>query len=128
MSVPFWIENLFHTFVDTAYANIPQAFPGKKQLESCKIISHRGEHDNKLVFENTLQAFDQITDNGIWGIEFDVRWTKDLHPIVFHDKDLKRLFNSGIQIHKVTLAELKTDFPMIPVSRKLLRGTENLFI
>ncbi|MCJ7772514.1 MAG: glycerophosphodiester phosphodiesterase [Desulfobacterales bacterium] len=120
MSIPFWIENLFHTFVDTAYANIPQAFPGKEQLGSCKIISHRGEHDNKLVFENTLQAFDQITDNGIWGIEFDVRWTKDLHPIVFHDKDLKRLFNSSVQIQKVTLAELKNDFPMIPCLEEII--------
>jgi glycerophosphoryl diester phosphodiesterase len=114
MGIPFWVENLFHAFVDTAYAAIPQSFPGKDSLKTCKIISHRGEHDNKTVIENTIQAFDTVAQKAIWGIEFDVRWTKDLHPIVFHDKDLKRIFGSNLQIQQMTLSELKKQFPIIP--------------
>ncbi|MBW2180941.1 MAG: glycerophosphodiester phosphodiesterase [Deltaproteobacteria bacterium] len=120
MNIPFWAENLFHTFVDTTFATIPRPFPGENRLKACKIISHRGENDNKHVVENTIQAFDKISQNGIWGIEFDVRWTKDLHPIVFHDKDLKRIFNSSIQIQKMTLSELKTDFSIIPTLEEII--------
>lgn len=114
MTIPYWIENLFHKCVDTAYANIPQPFPGKDRFASCKLISHRGEHDNKLIIENTIEAFDTVARSEIWGIEFDVRWTKDLHPVVFHDRDLKRIFHSSLQIHSITLSDLKTNFPMIP--------------
>ncbi len=114
MNIPFWMERVFHKFVDTAYSHIPQPFPDKRRLESCKIISHRGEHDNERIVENTVPAFDKIADHGIWGIEFDVRWTKDLHPVVFHDPDLKRLFHSPVKIHQMTLPELKNNFPMIP--------------
>jgi len=114
MGIPIWVENIFHTVFDTAYAAIPQPFPGKDHLVACKIISHRGEHDNHQVIENTMDAFDKVVQIGAWGIEFDIRWTKDLYPVVFHDHDLKRLFNSDIHIHSVTLSELRNDFPMIP--------------
>jgi glycerophosphoryl diester phosphodiesterase len=120
MNISFLVENLFHKIIDTTYAAIPQPFPGKNRLASCKLISHRGEHDNKLVFENTINAFDKVAQNGIWGIELDVRWTKDLHPIVFHDKDLKRLFNSNLEVSKATLPEIKNHFPMIPSLEEII--------
>jgi len=114
MKHPIWAETLFHKLIDTIYSLIPQPFPGKKLIESCKIVSHRGEHDNLTVFENTLSAFDIVRDNGIWGIELDIRWTKDLYPVVFHDKNLKRVFHLPITLQEVTLAELKKACPAIP--------------
>jgi len=83
----------------------------------CKIVSHRGEHDNKTVFENTIAAFDRVKKAGVWGIEFDIRWTKDLRPVVFHDRTLQRVFNSNIELNKVTLAELKEQCNLIPSLR-----------
>jgi len=120
MNIPAWVENLFHVFVDTIYATLPQPFPGKHLLKKCKIISHRGEHDNKHVIENTIKAFDTVAQNRIWGIEFDVRWTKDLHPIVFHDKNLKRIFDSNVQIQQLTLSEIKRRFSIIPSLEEII--------
>ena len=114
MAIPLWLEKSFHAVVNRIYANLPQPLPSEERLKNCKIISHRGEHNNQDIFENTLPAFDRVIDQGIWGIEFDVRWTKDLQPVVFHDRSLKRLFCSDLEINKVTLAELKASFPIIP--------------
>jgi len=109
-----WLEKQLLEAVDFFYTTWPQPFPGKERLKQCKIVSHRGEHDNKTVFENTIAAFERVRKAGVWGIEFDVRWTKDLQPVVFHDKTLQRVFKSDIQINKVTLAELKKRCNLIP--------------
>lgn len=114
MYIPFWFEERFLQIVDHFYAKLPQPIPDKERLQDCKIISHRGEHDNETIFENTIAAFDRVMGAGSWGIEFDIRWTKDLHPVVFHDSCLQRVFQSDIKINKVTLAELKTHFKLIP--------------
>ena len=114
MRITNLLEKPFLCAVNHFYANLPQQLPEKRRLQNCRIISHRGEHDNKIIFENTIPAFDLIKEQCIWGIEFDIRWTKDLHPVVFHDKNLKRLFRSDIEIRQVTLGRLKTEFPLIP--------------
>jgi glycerophosphoryl diester phosphodiesterase len=90
-------------------------------LSKCKIISHRGQHDNITVYENTLSAFDHALETeGIWGIELDFRWTKDLHPVVAHDPDLLRLFGSNLKISETTLAELKQHCPQVPTLEEVL--------
>jgi len=114
MAIPLWMEKTFLKVTDFAYAHLPQAVPGKKKLIQCEIISHRGDHDNRDIFENTLPAFDRIRDAGCAGIEFDVRWTKDLKPVVFHDRNLNRIFGSNDEIAKLKLAEIKASFPLIP--------------
>jgi len=114
MSILHSLEKSVQWAVDCFYKRLPQNDPEKKRLYDCKIVSHRGEHDNLSVLENTLAAFDLIKDKGIWGIELDIRWTKDLIPVVFHDKDLKRLFNSDIEVGKITRGDLKTKFPAVP--------------
>jgi glycerophosphoryl diester phosphodiesterase len=92
-----------------------------ENLGKCKIISHRGQHDNITVFENTLSAFDHALETaGIWGIELDFRWTKDLHPVVAHDPDLQRLFGSNLRIAETTLAELKQHCPQMPTLEEVL--------
>ena len=125
MGIPFWVEKRFHQAVDLLYANRPQPFPDKERLKQCKIISHRGEHDNKTIFENTIAAFDHARDAGVWGIEFDVRWTKDLQPVVFHDKNLQRLFQSGLEVNTVTLSELKSHCKLIPSLSEVIQRYGN---
>ena len=106
---------------DSIFSVLPQQVPSLENLSKCKIISHRGQHDNINVFENTLPAFDAVLKtNGVWGIELDFRWTKDLFPVVFHDPDLNRLFDSNLRISEVTLARLKKHFPQIPTLEEVL--------
>lgn len=107
-------EDLFHKIVDKIHSIIPQRMPDKKVLQHCKLISHRGEHDNKTVFENTIEAFEKVAAAKVWGIELDIRWTKDLIPMVFHDRSLKRLFNKEQKISELTYSELKNLCPLIP--------------
>lgn len=113
-------QSFFLKLIDRVYAGIPRPHPGREKLSCCRIIPHRGVHDNRTVFENTLAAFDRARDAGVWGIEFDVRWTGDLHPVVFHDANLKRLFGRECSICGLTLAELKSSFGMIPTLKEVV--------
>jgi len=115
-----WIEILFQHTLDSVFALLPRSMPDKAQLRNCRIVSHRGEHDNVRVFENTLSAFDQAHHHGVWGIECDVRWTKDFVPVVFHDSDLQRLFGTAMKIGQTLFHELRKDFPEIPTLSEVL--------
>ncbi|WP_319405047.1 glycerophosphodiester phosphodiesterase family protein [uncultured Desulfosarcina sp.] len=108
------VEGVFHRLVDGACRRWPRPAPPPHLLKSCRIISHRGEHDNHSRFENTLAAFDAAADAGVWGIELDLRWTRDRVPVVFHDPDTRRLFNEDIKISHMALDILKEKFPLIP--------------
>lgn len=119
--VPIWFEKRLLQIIDFFYAKWPQPQPHKEMLKHCTIISHRGEHDNKDIFENTMSAFDQARDAGVGGIEFDIRWTKDLHPVVFHDTNLQRVFGSGVELKKATLDELKTHCRLIPSLEEVIQ-------
>lgn len=119
--VPPSIEQSFHWLTNLVYGSLPQPVPEKERLQACKIVSHRGEQDNKSIIENTIPAFDVLRDTGVWGLEFDVRWTKDLQPVVFHDKNLQRIFGSPLRISQMTLQQLKRDFPLIPTLEDILR-------
>lgn len=121
MSINLWLEERFQEVVDLFCEKIPQSFPDIEKLRQCKIISHRGEHDNTMVFENTIPAFDRVSAVGVWGIEFDIRWTRDLKPVVFHDRNLQRVFKSDTEINKVTLTELKTHCNLIPTLSEVIQ-------
>ena len=108
------VENLLLAAIDGMYALLPQPHPGVERLRGCQIISHRGEHDNRRVFENTLAAFDAAVAQGVWGIEFDLRWTRDLEPVVVHDPDLRRVFGRNLRAGDVTLPCLRKECPQVP--------------
>jgi len=112
--LPMSFEKVLISCIDLIFRIWPQPFPGHDRLKACKIVSHRGEHDNRMVFENTIEAFDLAWEKGVWGIEFDVRWTKDLQPLVIHDPDLKRVFGIDLAIAEVTRDELKSRCPAVP--------------
>ncbi len=121
MGFPYWLTETLQRSCELLYTYLPQAMPNVQQLEKCKIISHRGEHDNKLVYENTLPAFEKLLGTGIWGIEFDIRWTEDLVPVVIHDADCKRLYDSDIRINAITAKKLKVEFPHIPLLEEVIQ-------
>ena len=100
--------------VDGFYAIVPRPRPALSALRNCKIVSHRGEHNNINIMENTLAAFEPVYQDGIWGIELDIRWSKDLQPVVIHDVDCARVFDNPIRINQHSLSEIQARIPQIP--------------
>lgn len=80
MELPAGLEKVLLQCMDFIFKHLPRRSPDPEKLKACKIVSHRGEHDNTSVYENTIAAFDGAMEQGVWGIEFDVRWTRDLQP------------------------------------------------
>ena len=114
------LQSVAMKVTDGLAAVIPQPVPEQRALRSCKIISHRGEHDNVLVFENTLAAFEQARANGVWGVECDIRWTADLVPVINHDANGSRLFENPVQICDVSFTELRAQLPLVPSLAELV--------
>jgi len=116
----FYLEPTLLTLVNLGFMCIPRRRPSNQALIDCKIISHRGEHDNRRVRENTLAAFTPAADAGCWGLEFDVRWTQDLQPVVFHDTNAHRVFGIDLDISQVSLSQLQQRIPDIPTLRQVV--------
>jgi len=76
--------------------------PAQKPL----IIAHRGA--SELAPENTFAAFQKAIEDGADGIEFDVRLTRDLVPVVYHDAKLKRLGRCKGHVSNFMSSELQT--------------------
>jgi glycerophosphoryl diester phosphodiesterase len=71
-------------------------------------FAHRGLHDAAAgVPENTLAAFDRAIEHG-YGIELDVRMTRDGDVIVFHDPNLDRLTETRGQVALMSWQQLKS--------------------
>lgn len=78
------------------------------------IQAHRG-YWVKGVRENSLQSLREAQKQGFLMAEFDVQLTKDLVPVVFHDKDLMRIYGIQARVFDLTLADLKkiADLPTL---------------
>ena len=113
-SYPWQLEQFVINFVDWMFKIWPRPVPPKKKLGQCRIISHRGIHDNKTILENTMEAFEGAISSGIWGVEIDIRWTKDLVPVVVHDTTLERLFDAPVRISERNFSSIRNHFPKIP--------------
>jgi len=105
------MEAVFQRLADRYVAARPVAPPAPDRLAGARIVSHRGEHDNRSVFENTLAAFDEADQAGAWGFELDLRWTADLQPVVYHDPDLGRIAGVSRRLADLRLAEARSLFP-----------------
>ncbi|MBI9010325.1 MAG: glycerophosphodiester phosphodiesterase [Tenericutes bacterium] len=83
--------------------------PNKKTamiMEQVK-FAHRGIYNNKeKTPENSMKAFKKALDLK-YGIEFDIRETKDNEIVIFHDDDLQRMCNDPRSVNELTLQELK---------------------
>ena len=127
----YWFERILMLACDLWFACLPRARPSTEAMRACKIISHRGEHDNRRVRENTLAAFDPPAAAGCWGLEFDLRWTRDLEPVVMHDADANRVFGRDLVIAELELAELRRELPEIPTLEEMIArfgGRQHLMV
>lgn len=106
--------------VDATMAAIPRRVPTRDALQRCRLISHRGEHDNRQVKENTLAAFRAARDAGVWGIECDIRWTRDLVPVICHDPTADRVFGRPTAVSSLNYADLRAELPQIPTLEEVL--------
>lgn len=68
-------------------------------------IGHRGA--KAYAPENTLSSFTTALALGVDMVECDVRITKDKHPVVVHDNQLRRLTKRYGRVNRLTLAEVK---------------------
>ncbi|MCC7403882.1 MAG: glycerophosphodiester phosphodiesterase [Bdellovibrionales bacterium] len=101
--------------LDDFFSLWPQPTPSITRLRNCRLVAHRGQHDNFNVLENTLPAFETCVRNQIWGIELDLRWTEDLEPIILHDPDCGRVFGRpNIVPSRLSFRLLKQQAPFIP--------------
>lgn len=69
------------------------------------IFAHRGFSGNYP--ENTMLAFQKMTETGCAGTEMDVQMTKDGALVVIHDETLDRTTNGTGWIKDLTLAEVR---------------------
>lgn len=123
MSSPFpsqFVNLSLQLLVDWLYMSLPRKRPSLQALQNCKLVSHRGEHDNRQVRENTLAAFTRVQEAGVWGIELDVRWTRDLEPVVLHDPDTRRVFRVDLEVAEVDLEELRHRVPEVPTLAEII--------
>lgn len=71
-----------------------------------RFYAHRGFYDNNAKTpENSISAFKLAIENQ-YGIELDVRLTKDNVPVVFHDATLKRVCGLDKKVSNLTFEEL----------------------
>lgn len=83
-------------------------------LPPARIIAHRGAWKERGCLENTFAAFDRARESGVWGLEFDVRFTKDDIAVVHHDETLLRTFGRPLAIANITHMTLQHEAPTVP--------------
>jgi len=80
----------------------------RKEMKDFKSVlyAHRGLHDDVLA-ENSMSAFKAAVDGG-FGIELDIRLSKDGKLVVFHDDTLDRVCGREGKVIDFTADELAT--------------------
>ena len=116
---------------------MPKMF-SPKDIASYKgrYYAHRGLHKNtNIIPENSLPAFRLAIENQ-YGIELDVRLTKDNIPVVFHDTTLLRVCGVDKKVRDLTFDELsniylydsKEQIPLLTEVLDLVNGQVPLII
>ncbi len=104
MRVLCWVILAF--FLVFLFMTAPSVRRGQARVWRGTLFAHRGLHDETRA-ENSLSAFEAACSAG-WGIELDVRYSKDGQLIVFHDDTLERMCGDKRRPEELTVAELKT--------------------
>ena len=87
------------------WAILPNTDRRKRANEFANVkYAHRGLHNGEFP-ENSIGAFGNAIDNG-FGIEIDVRLTKDNELVVFHDDNLFRMCGIEKSVTDCTYEEL----------------------
>ena len=69
-----------------------------------RIVAHRGA--SGYAPENTLAAFRLAAQIGVNEIELDIRFSKDRHIVICHDRTLDRYGYPGLKVSDLTLDDL----------------------
>jgi glycerophosphoryl diester phosphodiesterase len=88
-----------------------------------KKIGHRGVKGVKL--ENTTESILEAERLGFHMAEIDIQMTKDEKVIVFHDYDLKRIFDHKGKISELTYDELTGITDKIPLLEDIIKIIKN---
>lgn len=83
-----------------------------------KIYAHRGASYDFP--EMTLAAYENAVLQGADGFECDVRLTKDLVPVLWHDPTMNRRAHNGAVIAESTYEEIKSIYPEVMTLGQLL--------
>ena len=70
------------------------------------LFAHRGLWDQDCE-ENTLAAFRRAVDAG-YGIEMDIRLTKDGIPVILHDRSMKRMYGADVRPESCLYSEIQS--------------------
>ena len=114
------LEVAYLKATDVVFDHWPAETPPAESLRQCRLVSHRGEHDNVAVLENTMAAFDKAAQAGVWGFEMDLRWTRDLVPVISHDPNLARLFRNDQHLDNLTFKQLRAIAPAVPTLAEVI--------
>ena len=99
------------------------------------VVAHRGGAG--LAPENSLAVFRRALDLGVDAIEFDVRLSRDGHPVVIHDATVDRTMEGRGRVSALPLAALQAlrarggNAGGVPALREILalaRGRARIFI
>lgn len=108
--------------------------PPLRKREVKGLYTHRGYHlKDKSIYENTLESFQKSIDYG-YGIELDVRLSKDGLVYVYHDPTLKRLFNENVRFDALNSDEIdqlnlgKSKIPRFTQVLELVNGQVDLIV
>lgn len=77
-----------------------------RELVSKAVVAHRGETQNGRLAENSVSSFSAA--QMAWGLELDIRWTRDHIPVVHHDRSLQRLFGINRNLADCSFDEFGT--------------------
>ncbi|MCH9816352.1 MAG: glycerophosphodiester phosphodiesterase family protein [Actinomycetia bacterium] len=73
-----------------------------------RLVAHRGGDENPPdTNENSMAAFKRAANLGVWAIETDVWFTKDLVPVIMHDETIDRTTNGTGKISDYTYKQLE---------------------
>ncbi|OYT40274.1 MAG: glycerophosphodiester phosphodiesterase [Desulfurococcales archaeon ex4484_58] len=103
------------------------------EVKPFAIIGHRGAAGRFP--ENTLKSIEYAIEIGVDVVKVDVRSTRDGEIIVFHDPDLKRLFNRSEAIKDLDYSWIRENLrlddqyiPLLSEVLELVRDKVGLFI
>jgi glycerophosphoryl diester phosphodiesterase len=102
LALIFFVAALYFVFFWTWRKNEQKFYLANRPI----IFGHRGSPS--IITENTILSFEKAIEQGVEGLEFDVRLTQDKKIIIFHDENMLRLSGINVNIKDLAYNEIKT--------------------